>query len=280
MTPADYLAASGTLDLPAGSIAGTVDVSVVGDLLDETNEAFAMTLSLPVAATIADPAGTATIVDDDGVPELVLANLNVSEGAGAAVLTLTRTGDPDIPVTLHYATSPGTATAPDDYAHSEGDLTMAAGALSLDMSIPVVADLADEPNEAMNLVLSAVVGANLPLDTAVITILDDDLTPTALTVGVRKTSTRVTARGLLESAVAGLPVKVRLSRRTGSRWVRVATKTVGIVNLLDRDADGRPDGSYLARFARPSRHGTYRIRTAFAGTVDLAISTIAKTFRL
>jgi Calx-beta domain/Bacterial Ig domain len=61
----DYLPASGTAVFPPFSVSQIVQVAVVGDLEPETDEIFSVDLSTPVNATIADPAGTGTIINDD-----------------------------------------------------------------------------------------------------------------------------------------------------------------------------------------------------------------------
>ena len=61
----DYTAAAGTVTLPAGATSATIDIAVNGDLQFELPETFALTLSNPTGATIADGAGAATIKNDD-----------------------------------------------------------------------------------------------------------------------------------------------------------------------------------------------------------------------
>lgn len=64
--PGDYQSATGTLTFAPGDVSEAVTVRVVGDTLDEANETFVVNLSGPTNATIADPQGTGTIVDDEG----------------------------------------------------------------------------------------------------------------------------------------------------------------------------------------------------------------------
>src|SRR5207253_4011171 len=66
----DYVPASGTLTIPAGSLSGTITVSVIGDTKPELNETFFVNLTSPVNATINDGQGQGTIVNDDGRPAL------------------------------------------------------------------------------------------------------------------------------------------------------------------------------------------------------------------
>jgi Calx-beta domain len=61
----DYRVASGTLTIPAGSRRGKITIRVIGDTHLEPNETLTVTLSMPVGATIAVPAATGTILNDD-----------------------------------------------------------------------------------------------------------------------------------------------------------------------------------------------------------------------
>ncbi|WP_148614135.1 Calx-beta domain-containing protein [Nocardioides rubriscoriae] len=61
----DFRSASGRLTIPAGSLKGTLRVTVVGDRLDERNERLALTLGKVVGGVLARASATGTIVDDD-----------------------------------------------------------------------------------------------------------------------------------------------------------------------------------------------------------------------
>jgi hypothetical protein len=62
----DYVAASGTLNIPAGSSSGTIQVKIIGDLIREGNERFDLNFSNPVNAVLpGDPKGRVMIIDDD-----------------------------------------------------------------------------------------------------------------------------------------------------------------------------------------------------------------------
>ena len=67
-TPADYVASSGALTFAPGATSQTVTVAVAGDVFDEPNETFTVTLSGAVNATISDSQGVGTINDDDPTP--------------------------------------------------------------------------------------------------------------------------------------------------------------------------------------------------------------------
>ena len=65
---ADYQAANGTLTFPAGQTAVHITVAVIGDIVREADETFAVTLSNPANATLADATATGTITNDDDPP--------------------------------------------------------------------------------------------------------------------------------------------------------------------------------------------------------------------
>lgn len=65
--PGDFTAASGTLSFPAGTAQRTVDVVIVRDFQDETDETFTLGLSGPTNATLADGSGAGLIRDDDAL---------------------------------------------------------------------------------------------------------------------------------------------------------------------------------------------------------------------
>jgi hypothetical protein len=62
---ADYLSTAGTLTIPPGAPSGNINVPIVGDIVVEPAETFAVNLSAPSGATIADGVGLGTITNDD-----------------------------------------------------------------------------------------------------------------------------------------------------------------------------------------------------------------------
>ena len=61
----DYIAGSGTAIFPPFTTTQNVQVAVVGDLDPEIDETFSVNLTAPVNATITDPTGIGTILNDD-----------------------------------------------------------------------------------------------------------------------------------------------------------------------------------------------------------------------
>jgi hypothetical protein len=61
----DYLPAGGTAVFPPQTLTQTITVLVVGDLDPEADETYTVELTAPVNATMGDPSGAGTIIDDD-----------------------------------------------------------------------------------------------------------------------------------------------------------------------------------------------------------------------
>ena len=173
---ADYTSAAGTLTFPPGTTSRTLDVAVLGDLLDEPDETFVVTLSAPTNASLADATGTGTILDDDAPPALAIGDLTVAEG-GTATFTVTLTPVSGRPVTVAFATADGTALAPADYAASSGSLTFPPGTITRTIGVAIAGDALDEDDETFRVDLSAPVDATLADSSGTATITDDDPLP-------------------------------------------------------------------------------------------------------
>ena len=70
---ADYTATSGTLTFAAGETAKTVDVTVLDDAHDDTDETLTLTLSNASGARIRDGEATGTIENSDAIPQAWIA---------------------------------------------------------------------------------------------------------------------------------------------------------------------------------------------------------------
>jgi hypothetical protein len=107
-------------------------------------------------------------------------DVTVVEGTGGprtpATFTVSLLGGPSpTPVTVNYATAPGSATTPEDYDNTSGTLTFAPGETSKPVTVPVVPDSLDELNHQFTLNLSAPsTGVGIVDGQGVGTIIDDD----------------------------------------------------------------------------------------------------------
>jgi hypothetical protein len=174
--PDDYSSVVGTATIAAGTTATGLSISIVNDMLDELDEQFTVELSNASGeAVIVDYSSTVTIVDDDLGPSLSIADMSVSEGAANATLTIIQDPASGLDVTVDYATSDGTATAPDDYVASGGTATIPAGATSVTITVPIISDTLDEADETFAVTLSNPAGgAIIAIGAATVTVVDDD----------------------------------------------------------------------------------------------------------
>ena len=169
----DYTAAAGTASFTAGATSATVPVEVLGDLTDEPDETFEVTLSNPVGADLGTPAtATVTIFDDDPMPDLTGADLSVFESVGDAQVVVTLSAVSGYDVTVDYATADGTATAPEDYTATSGTALIPAGASSTTVPVPIVNDGVLEPDESFTLGLSNAMNAVLMTSSVTVTVRD------------------------------------------------------------------------------------------------------------
>ena len=159
--PGDFAAQAGALAFAPGQTSQTISVPVNGDALYEPDEVFFVNLAnISGNALIADAQGQGTLLNDDPLPTLAIADLALNEGdAGIldAAFILTLSNPSGQPLGVDFATMDGTATAGTDYAATSGTLTFDPGETSKAVSVQVNGDLLDEPDEAffLNLALSS-----------------------------------------------------------------------------------------------------------------------------
>lgn len=173
---------AGTVAFAAGETAKTALVRVQKDTLNEADEVFSVLLSGPSASppgpapAIGDGSGTGMILNDDAGTSLSVANASVTEGSPLA-FAVTLAAAVGQAVSVDYATTDGTASAPGDYTATTGTLTIPAGATSGTIAVPTVSDAADEPDETLTLTLSNPVAVTITDGTATGTIRDDEGVP-------------------------------------------------------------------------------------------------------
>ncbi|MBT3268768.1 hypothetical protein HN371_16555 [Candidatus Poribacteria bacterium] len=180
----DYVALTAMeVTLPAGVTSEAVTVTIVGDTAYEPDETFTLVLSNPMNAVLGNDAATGTIINDDDVPQLAVADAVVEEGdAGVTTMefALTLSASQNQAATVHVATTDGTATADDDYTSAASEVTFAAGDTVAFHSVDILGDTAFEPDETFTLTLSGPVNVVLQNDTAIGTIVNDDPEPLPL----------------------------------------------------------------------------------------------------
>ena len=173
----DYTATDGSLKFTPGDIEGTISVLLQEDTLHEGDETFALTLSNPENADLADAAATGTIADNDAMPELTVADARAAEDASVIVFTVKMSVSSTLPVTVDYATTDGTATAGEDYTAADGSLTFMPGDTERTISVLLQEDTIYEGDETFVLTLSNPENAGLADAAATGTIADNDAMP-------------------------------------------------------------------------------------------------------
>jgi PKD repeat protein len=126
--------------------------------------------------TITTPAATATYTATFKAPTIAFgaASFSANEDDRQATIAVTLDHAAGQPLTITYATADGTAEAGKDYSATSGELTFAPGETSQTFTVPIVDDALHESDETVVLNLG---GANNPLATATLAILDNDPAP-------------------------------------------------------------------------------------------------------
>jgi chitinase len=208
----------------AGETAKTVSVTVIGDQLSESDEAFFLNLSNPTGALIADSQGRATLIKDDALPTVTIADAWIVEGQSGTkniTFTLQLSTASGQYVSVSYATADGTATlAGNDYQARSGTAGFSVGMTTQTVNVPVVGDTTVEGEEFFYLNLTGVSNAILADDQAVGAIYDDEPLPVvyigdkSAVEGNSGTSTVTYTVSL--SAASTLTITVQLATSNGS----------------------------------------------------------------
>jgi Calx-beta domain/Matrixin len=200
----DYVAASGTLRFASGATTAQVVVTVLGNNMWQASHAFQVAFSNAWNLTRGSPA-TVTILDDDPVPSLSIADASITEGnSGTKLVTLTVTlsNPTSAQVTVSYATAAGTATATSDFQSKSGTLTFAPGTTTQTITVTIVGDTLVEPNETFKVNLSSPVNATLAKSSGTVTILNDDGAPLMAASAPTTATTQMLTQSQLDAAVA------------------------------------------------------------------------------
>ncbi len=222
----DYDFASGTLTFAPGSLTRTVTVAVLGDNIQELNEAFAVVLVDPINASIDKAVGSGAIADDDPSPSISILNaaqvVEPDTGTNApARFMVALSAQSAFPITVHVATADGTAAAGSDYLAASADLVFQPGETTRFFDVAVIGDRVHEGNEAFTVALSSPVNATLAAQSqGAATIVDNDpeikvaIAGNRVTEGNSGTSDEVFTLTL--SSPSELPVTVKVATSNGS----------------------------------------------------------------
>ncbi len=177
----DYIAASGTVTIPAGATSATINVSILGDRIGEpTHENFYVNLSNSSGALINSAPGWGAIVDDEPLVSISGGGevLEGNSGTKSVTFTASLSAASEADVTVSYTTVDDTALASSDYIAATGTITIPAGQLSRTLTVLIKGDLLVESDEIFNVNLTGASGAVISGYGAWATIRDDDTPPT------------------------------------------------------------------------------------------------------
>jgi uncharacterized protein (TIGR03437 family) len=165
---ADYQAASGTLTFNPGDTSKPVNVPINGDTAFESDETFFVILSIPTNASISDPQGQGTVINDDvapPIPTLFIGEVSIPEGdsdTSVATFNVTLSPASNQIVTVDFKTANGTATAAgSDYLSATGTITFNPGDTSKPIKVTINGDRVVEPDETFVINLTNATGGAL-----------------------------------------------------------------------------------------------------------------------
>ena len=200
-------------------------------------------------------------------------------GTSNLSFTVTRSDDTASAVTVHYAVSNGTAITPSDYTvvPATGTLSFAASQDSITVDVTVLGDRLLEHDELLYLTLTNPSSGAIDDGQGIGTIRqrrhEDDR-------GRRGAcgEAPVAVRGLVTPSRPGKQAVVRLYRKGGGGWVRVASRRTLLRGKTDTNGDGFTDSRYRSTLAR-TKHGRCRIVATYPGDTRFARSKTVKLFR-
>jgi hypothetical protein len=171
-----------TLTFNPGEVSKSFQVAIADDSSAEGAENVGLVLTNPLnltagAAPQIGPNGPAVLtINDDDVSTFDFSAsayfVHEDDAAGHATITVNRTGATNVPASVSYSTSDGTATvAGSDYTAAAGTLDFAAGETTKTFDVAVANDGAAEANETVNLTLTS---GGTTADTALLSIIDND----------------------------------------------------------------------------------------------------------
>lgn len=189
-----------------------ISLTITDDPLVEGYETFVFVLRNNSPSTLIGADSTLTLLIEDNDTPAQLPNVTfdpptytANEGAGVVMLTLAASITPLADVTGQYVVAAtSTATQGQDFTLATQTFTFLAGTTNLAINVPVtiIDDNLNEPTEKIVLKITSLTNAISPIDSAVITITDND----PLSVGF------VTLTGQVDEDAGTYTVRIALNR--------------------------------------------------------------------
>ena len=175
----DFTHREGTVTFEAGETRKTVFITIVDDVLHENDETVELSLTQPTNLSLAADSAEGTIRDDDDPPVLTIQNATASEADSTLDFDLTLNVASGADAVVDYVTmttGSDTATMNVDFISKSGNVVFSKGSTSGNISITLKDDNQVENDETFTVALSSPLGMTLAANSAVGTIIDDDVT--------------------------------------------------------------------------------------------------------
>jgi CSLREA domain-containing protein len=182
VAPGDYTAAiNAPGSITAGNTTTTISIPINDDNIFETDETFTVKLSNPNNAVLGTDTGTGTILNNDTIPAISIADVTHNEGNSGNTsydFAVTLSNPSYQTITVDYATADGSATAPSDYtALSTTQLSFSPGQTSQTVTVQVKGDTTHEADETFFVNLTNPSNATIADNQGLGTITNDDPLP-------------------------------------------------------------------------------------------------------
>ncbi|MEP3480196.1 MAG: Calx-beta domain-containing protein [Fuerstiella sp.] len=229
----DYTAGPVTVQIPAGQLQASVELSLIEDGIDEFDELATIQFVSVVNAVENIVQQASTLIEDTDAPPLVsiaagaLDLIEQNEDSSVITISLSEASAKPVTVALNFG---GTATAIQDYTGRVGSVLIPEGETSATFVLTATDDDLDETNETIEVTIASIVNADENgSQLATVTIIDDEDLP--------EISIVASAMGILEDSETGT-FTLQLSEPAG-RDIDVAL-LIGGDAIADNDYTALP----------------------------------------
>lgn len=176
----DAVLAAGVASFAPGAGTAQFSITVTNDTFDEPDQTVQVVLSNPVNANLRPSFTTFTLTiqdNDNPSPASVTASTFGSEAVGQGIIPIRLTTTTEIPVTVNYTVTPGTASPGGvDYTLASGSVVIPVGASGFDLPVLITQDnLLEAGGETLTLTLTSQSPGTLGTPvTTTFRILEDD----------------------------------------------------------------------------------------------------------
>jgi len=131
----------GLLNFAPNTTQATATIPIINDTLNEFTEYFSVELlNASGDVVLADSEGVATLIDNDPLPTISVADVAADEQLTELTFTVTLSAVSGKTVVVDYTTSDGSALDPVDYVAQSGTLTFLPGAVTQTVVVPLEDD--------------------------------------------------------------------------------------------------------------------------------------------